>query len=181
MRAFLTSKESVVYKGQGAASALRKVANRIAVIADSLNDDESLIASHVGSVSELSLITNRFVAYEEHEPMMLRLAEAEYAARRTRSKFIDSDLLGEPAWDILLDLVIHRIKGKRVSVTSLCIAAAVPPTTGLRWISQLQGEGLLERQDSEADRRRAFISLTDEGWDKMCSFFLHQMSLSPAL
>lgn len=170
-----------MYKGQEAASVLLRIAEKIAGVADSLKDDDALFASKVGSVSELGLITNRLAAFEANEPMMLRLAESEYASRRARSKFIDSGLLGEPAWDILLDLVIHRIKGKRVSVTSLCIAAAVPPTTGLRWITQLQGEGLLERQESEADKRKAFISLTDEGWDKMRSYFLHQMSLSPEL
>jgi DNA-binding MarR family transcriptional regulator len=46
-----------------------------------------------------------------------------------------------------------------VSVSSLCIAAAVPTTTALRWIKQLADRGLLERRSDPADARRAFIAL----------------------
>jgi hypothetical protein len=41
------------------------------------------------------------------------------------------DLFADPGWDILLDLYAARQEGKQVSVSSLCIAAAVPPTTAL--------------------------------------------------
>ena len=43
--------------------------------------------------------------------------------RRLRGKFLLPDLFADPAWDILLDLTAARVEHRRVSVTSLCIAA----------------------------------------------------------
>jgi hypothetical protein len=91
--------------------------------------------------------------------------------RQLRARFFDADLFADPAWDMLLDLTAARVEHSRVSVTSLCIASAVPPTTALRWISQLTEAGLFERVEDETDRRRAFIQLTDRACDGMARFF----------
>lgn len=109
---------------------------------------------------------------EEYGPYILEAAQSEYNSRQKRSQFIDQSLLGEPAWDILLDGLIHRILGKRITVTSACIASGVPPTTALRWINQLVKNGLLIRTESEADRRRAYVSLSDKTYLEMCRYFL---------
>lgn len=84
-------------------------------------------------------------------------------ARRLREQILSPDLFADPAWDILLDLLAARLENTRVSVSSLCIAAAVPPTTALRWIRQLTDRGLLERQADPRDGRRIFIGLSDSG------------------
>ena len=91
--------------------------------------------------------------------------------RQLRSRFFDGDLFADPAWDILLDLTAARAEHARVSVTSLCIASGVPPTTALRWISQMTRLGLLERVEDETDRRRAFIALSDRSTDAMARYF----------
>jgi len=72
---------------------------------------------------------------------------------------------------MLLDLTAARVEHTRVSVTSLCIASGVPPTTALRWISQMSEAGLLKREDDDADRRRAFIALTDTAADAIARYF----------
>lgn len=81
-------------------------------------------------------------------------------ARRLRDGFFGSGLFEEPAWDMLLDLYAADLEGTRVSVSSLCIAAAVAPTTALRWIGKMTEAGLFARQPDPADRRRAFMVLT---------------------
>jgi DNA-binding MarR family transcriptional regulator len=91
--------------------------------------------------------------------------------RQLRGRFLDPELFADPAWDILLDLTAARAEHTRVSVTSLCIASEVPPTTALRWISQMTCAGLLERIEDEADRRRAFIALADRAADDMARCF----------
>jgi DNA-binding transcriptional ArsR family regulator len=91
--------------------------------------------------------------------------------RQLRGRFFDAALFADPAWDMLLDLAAARVEHKRVSVTSLCIASGVPPTTALRWIGQLTGAGLLERVQDESDRRRAFLALTDEAAEAMARYF----------
>lgn len=90
--------------------------------------------------------------------------------RQLRARFFDGELFADPAWDILLDLTAARVEHTRVSVTSLCIASGVPPTTALRWIAQMRETGLVERVEDESDKRRAFISLTDKAADGMARF-----------
>ncbi len=91
--------------------------------------------------------------------------------RRLRHRYFDPALFADPAWDILLDLFAARIEGQQVSVSSLCIAAAVPPTTALRWVRQMTDNGLCRRIDDSLDKRRAFIALGDQGYLAMCRYF----------
>ncbi len=93
-------------------------------------------------------------------------------ARRLREQFLPADLFADPAWDMILDLMAARLAGQRVSVSSLCIAAAVPPTTALRWIRQLTERGVFARIDDPADGRRVFIELTDEAADALTAWTL---------
>jgi len=91
--------------------------------------------------------------------------------RQLRARFFDADLFADPAWDMLLDLTAARVEHLRVSVTSLCIASGVPPTTALRWIGQLVEAGLFKRVEDDTDRRRAFVALTDRAADAMARYF----------
>ncbi|KQN25093.1 hypothetical protein ASE86_02180 [Sphingomonas sp. Leaf33] len=91
--------------------------------------------------------------------------------RRMRAPHFAEELFADPAWDMLLDLFAADLEGRRVSVSSLCIAAAVPGTTALRWIGSMVDAGLFERYADPADRRRAFISLSDTARAGMEAYF----------
>lgn len=91
------------------------------------------------------------------------VARAEYASRRRRDGLFRKSLFAEPAWDMLLDLFAQRHERRAVSVHSLCIAAAVPQTTALRWINKLAEIGLVERRPCPHDNRVIHISLSEEG------------------
>ncbi len=82
--------------------------------------------------------------------------------RRLRDSYFQKDLFADPAWDILLDLMASQLEGRRVSVSSLCIAAAVPATTALRWITAMTESGMLVRRHDPDDARRVFIGLSGE-------------------
>ena len=100
-----------------------------------------------------------------------RLVRRIIRQRHLRGRFFEGELFADPAWDILLDLTAPRAEHRRVSVTSLCNASGVPPTTALRWIRQMTDMGLLERVEDEVDRRRAFIALSDGAADAMARYF----------
>jgi hypothetical protein len=100
-----------------------------------------------------------------------RLVRRIIRQRQLRGRFFEAELFADPAWDMLLDLTAARVEHARVSVTSLCIASGVPPTTALRWIGQMTDVGLLERVEDETDRRRAFIALTDKAAEAMARYF----------
>lgn len=91
--------------------------------------------------------------------------------RRNRSRFFRDGLFADPAWDILLELYGAALGQYRISVSKLCAAAAVPATTALRWVNQLQDEGLIDRRRDPTDGRRQFLALSEKGIDAMNSYF----------
>lgn len=91
-------------------------------------------------------------------------------ARRARGQYFPVDLFADPAWDILLDLMAARLEGRQVSVSSLCIAAAVPATTALRWIKSMTDADLLQRKPDPVDGRRVFIDLSSRAVEAMNAY-----------
>jgi CheY-like chemotaxis protein len=104
-------------------------------------------------------------------PLSAAAIRAIIRARRLREHYFDSALFADPAWDMLLDLTAARIEGRPVAVSSLCIAAAVPPTTALRWIRTLTEIGLFVRVADQRDGRRVFIELSDSAAEGMAAYF----------
>ena len=92
-------------------------------------------------------------------------------ARRLRGRLLPEDLFADPAWDMLLDLLQAELVQHRVPVSSLCIAAAVPPTTALRWIKTMTDRGLLLRRADPHDGRRVFIEMAAATSVAMRRFF----------
>jgi hypothetical protein len=137
---------------------------------------------------EVGRIANVLAALSEHEAAAAALAAVDSPAdgrsepldsgfirsiirvRRLRDHFFKGDLFADPAWDMLLDLMAARVEKQRVAVSSLCIAAAVPPTTALRWIKGLCDEGLFVRVADPEDGRRVFIELSGETAARMEAF-----------
>ncbi|MDB5706447.1 MAG: Transcriptional regulator [Sphingomonas bacterium] len=92
--------------------------------------------------------------------------------RRLRDQFFERGLFEDPAWDMLLDLYAAELERAQVSVSSLCIAAAVAPTTALRWIAKMTEAGLFIRQADPFDKRRAFMELSPGARDGMRGYFV---------
>lgn len=147
------------------ASTLRDLASNLLAVAEAIDSDHQPVpaaaredraaAPHPAVPSKRSLI-DRTVQ--------------DYGDRRARRRYFPADLFGEPAWDLLLDLFRARLEGKRISVTSACIAADVPPSTALRWIGVLEGEGLVERSRNVSDSRSTWVSLTDRAATAMVEY-----------
>lgn len=124
-----------------------------------LTELEEIVRRHRDGVG-LSPATTR--AYAEK-------ARSIYRARRGRANVFggDADLFADPAWDLLLDLFVAHESNKSMSVSSACIAAAVPPTTALRWIALLEKRGLIERRADSNDSRRSFLDLSSYAYLRM--------------
>lgn len=80
--------------------------------------------------------------------------------RETKRREIGGgELFGDPAWAMLLDLLLAKIEGRRVSVSSACIASGAPMSTALRLVRRLVDENVLCRLPDEQDRRRHFLAI----------------------
>jgi hypothetical protein len=131
---------------------------------DSSRDEEERLRDEVG------LIARRLPpsVQEGAEPMVegsvadARLVQAMLRLRRLRGQHFVPSLFADPAWDILLDLMAARLGRRSVSASSLCIAAAVPATTALRWIAHMTKQELLVRRPDPRDGRRVFIALSEQ-------------------
>jgi DNA-binding MarR family transcriptional regulator len=92
-------------------------------------------------------------------------------ARRLRARYFQEELFADPAWDMLLDLLQAEISQLRVPVSSLCIAAAVPATTALRWLKTMVQQGLFIRRADPHDGRRVFVELAPEASRALRNYF----------
>ena len=79
---------------------------------------------------------------------------------------------------MLLDLAAHHFEGKKISISSLCIASGVPQTTALRRIEEMVICGLVMRTEDPHDGRRIFVELTPEAKDKF-ERYIGAFSASP--
>ena len=111
------------------------------------------------------------IAASDVAPLAINTVRAVIRARRLRARFFDEALFADPAWDMLLDLTQAELAQLRVPVSSLCIAAAVPTTTALRWLRTMTDEGLFVRRADPHDGRRVFVELSATTSDAMRRYF----------
>ncbi|MDB5686570.1 MAG: hypothetical protein JWR77_1159, partial [Rhizorhabdus sp.] len=79
-----------------------------------------------------------------------------------RRKLANGAIFGDPAWDMLLDLIAAKLEGRNVSVSSACIASGAPTTTALRLVNRLVDENVLCRVPDERDGRRDFLVINPD-------------------
>ena len=138
-----------------------------------LNEDFPRMASALTSIEA------RIVALQEqttptviNQTTPLQRAKEYYRKRRSRERiFGRSDLFADPAWDILIDLFIAYEEGQGISISSACIASAVPTTTALRWLKLLEEEGHISRINDPSDARRVNLYLSETSANKVRQFF----------
>jgi DNA-binding MarR family transcriptional regulator len=151
---------------------LTKIAPSPAIGSDCFSRQADALREKLGTaitiVDELAGVP---VVRTSDQPVSERDIRAMQRMRRNRSRFFSGDLFADPAWDILLDLYASELGQHRTTVTSLCHAAAVPATTALRWIGQLESQGLINRRPDPMDGRRQFLELSSEGLEAMNAYF----------
>jgi winged helix DNA-binding protein len=141
---------------------------RIAAILASLSDEETARAA-----------TRTGKGGKEESGIDAGTIRAMIRARRLRDQYFRGDLFADPAWDMLLDLMAARLEKNRVAVSSLCIAAAVPATTALRWIKALTDRGLFVRVADPEDGRRVYIELSDDTARALAAYLRARQRISP--
>ena len=157
-------------------------ANGIAVLAQ-LSEEAARIANTLASLSEgeLTVPSTPQAGEGEVEEVGAGQVRALIRARRMRDQYFRGEIFADPAFDMLLDLYAARLEGRRVAVSSLCIAAAVPATTALRWIKQLTDRGLFVRQADPQDGRRIYIELSEAAAKAMGNYLGAVQRIAPTV
>lgn len=164
------------------AAAFRTIPHRLSDIASDqnaarlrqLSDEVSRIAATLARLSAGpggSSRPSEAVHRGEGPEVSVETVRGVIRARRLRARFFPEDLFADPAWDMLLDLLQAEISHLRVPVSSLCIAAAVPATTALRWLKAMVSQGLFVRRADPHDGRRVFVELAPETSQALRSYF----------
>ena len=139
-----------------------------------LSDEVSRIASTLARLSAAPPAPARppgLPTASETPPVAAETVRSVIRARRLRARYFPEDMFADPAWDMLLDLLQAEIAQLRVPVSSLCIAAAVPATTALRWLKTMVGEGLFVRRADPHDGRRVFVELAPGASEALRRYF----------
>ena len=139
-----------------------------------LSDEVSRIASTLARLSAGPDAPSRqapIISPGEAPPVAPETVRQVIRARRLRDRFFDPALFADPAWDMLLDLLQAEIAQLRVPVSSLCIAAAVPATTALRWLKTMTDMGIFVRRADPHDGRRVFVELSRDASVAMRRYF----------
>ena len=145
--------------------------SRIAAILSSLSEEEAAAIAHVKPADGV----------DKDEPGLdAAFVRSIIRARRMRDQYFRGALFADPAWDMLLDLMAARLEDNRVAVSSLCIAAAVPATTALRWIKALTDRGLFVRSADPQDGRRVYIELSDDAARALTAYLRAVHRIAPA-
>jgi DNA-binding MarR family transcriptional regulator len=120
-------------------------------------------------------------ASEVAEPVGMGTAPVSNAAslqavlrlRHVRAALFPEKIFAQPAWDMLLELLECRLRGRRISVSGLYLAAGVPPATALRRLQEMEDAGLIARVSDPGDRRRQFVELTPRTLQQFQAFVRH--------
>src|SRR3546814_5418174 len=78
----------------------------------------------------------------------LALSNARRTARRRllRRHIVGSrKYLGEPAWDMLIDLFIQHCEERKIATGDLCVSSALPLSTALRLVQRMCDDGQIGR------------------------------------
>lgn len=103
-----------------------------------------------------------------------------YRLRRQRDELF-GNIFGEPVWDMMLDLFIRRNDRSTTSISSLCIAASVPQTTALRWVTAMIAAGIFIRERDPFDRRRSYVELSADVRERMTQLLLSMLDANPSV
>lgn len=131
-------------------------------------------------VRSLQTRLERTCDFSSNVPSVQHRADSAEAERRARSiirvrcgraALFSSDLFGEPAWDMLLELYATELADRVACVSGVCRDSGAPFSTALRWIKMLEDNGWVTRLPNHGSPPQSFLSLTDKSKSAMKRFF----------
>ena len=92
-------------------------------------------------------------------------------AWRERISYLPSEVLLDPAWAMLLELLQAEIQGRRVSLARICKVSGVSTNSAVRWLSALEGRELTVRRVDPKDAGNEFVELSPKASSALRRYF----------
>ena len=124
-------------------------------------------ADHLSNRPDL---TTELTEQGRHD-LVLGLATALRDARRLRAEIFPRVPLGNPNWDVMLDLFIQEMNGFRTSLDHLALTGDLPAPVVYESVHELVRLGLIDRTPDRFDNRVSWLSLTVSGRQGMFDLF----------
>lgn len=116
--------------------------------------------------------------HPEPDAITAPMIRAILKARRLRAHHLGADI-ADTAWAMILALYEVRLDGRRLPLTRVGQAAAVPQSTAYYWIPRLCARRLCTRDRHPRNRRVVLIGLSDEAAERVEAYLKAAMRLSP--
>jgi DNA-binding MarR family transcriptional regulator len=128
------------------------------------------LLSWADQLSERTDLTSELTEQGGHD-LVLRFATALRDLRRLRAEIFPRVPLGNPNWDVMLDLFIQEMNGFRTSLDHLALTGDLPAPTVYESVNELARLGLIDRTPDRFDNRVSWLSLTVKGRQGMFDLF----------
>ena len=102
---------------------------------------------------------------------LLARARKHLRERELRTRFLNPDALGEPAWETMLVLYISEFYDRRLTVGKLSDWIRAPLATTQRWLAYLEKRGFIGKEDDPQDRRLVYVKLLASGRELLDDYF----------
>ncbi|MCT2398083.1 MarR family winged helix-turn-helix transcriptional regulator [Novosphingobium mangrovi (ex Huang et al. 2023)] len=133
--------------------------------------ESSSLFEKLGLDLNIDLRTRNSTACNDTTDGGTNIAEILFKIRRKRDEVLGSGIFHDPAWDILLSLYCAEADQKPIHISSACLAAGVPASTGARWAAILIQNGHVEQHNDPADAGQSLLSLTPSARKALDSLF----------
>ena len=91
--------------------------------------------------------------------------------RRMRERHFGTELFGEPAWDVMLQLMIARIDGTEFKLSELTGNSASPPIASRQYVEELIQARLVDRFENADNEPDFYLSLSSEAARRMAELY----------
>jgi len=110
------------------------------------------------------------------QPSIEAMTPREYFAslldlRRLREHYFGNELFGEPAWDIMLELMLSRIDAREVLANELKSHSTAPNVVTRHYLEALVEAKLVEMFDNAANSEDPYVSLSSEAARRMAELY----------
>lgn len=103
------------------------------------------------------------------EAELIGQVEEAIRSRGLRYNYLPAHLLGEPVWDMLLELLRAELIEEKVTMARLAAAAGVPVSTAIRWIEVLKQSRVCSNITGRATGHQ--VRLTAQGGALLRDYF----------